>query len=276
MPDNMTTRNVHVAAQRCLLSTDITEKVARVQQLQEAWQAGQLQVQAVPLDDHREAGRPARPELVAPRQVQRRKFSTPAGQAALIHAVAHIEFNAINLACDAVSRYHDLPVAYYADWIQVAAEEAKHFGLLQDRLAATGYQYGDFPAHNGLWELAQTTADNFVQRMAIVPRVMEARGLDVTPGMIKRFEQVGDTETAAVLHIILDDEIGHVAIGSRWYQYACIAEGLEPEAHYLQLLRTEFRHLLRTPFHTEARLAAGFSAHELEQMTLISATNQRH
>ncbi len=269
MPVLSASLNVHQAAQRCLLSDDVTDKVALAKQLWIDWQAGQLLVENIPLDDIRDAGHPARPDLVAPSKVTRRKFSTATGQAALIHAVAHIEFNAINLACDAVYRFQGLPTDYYADWLLVAAEEAKHFGLLQARLNAVGFQYGDFPAHNGLWELAQLTADDFVQRMALVPRVMEARGLDVTPGMIQRFQQVGDTETAAVLQVILEDEIGHVAIGSRWFQYACAAKDLDPETHYLHLLKTDFQHLLRLPFHSEARLAAGFSQYELDQMTLL-------
>ncbi len=271
-----TTRNAHQAAHTCLLSTDIADKVALAQQLWRDWQAGQLTVYDLPLALSRQAGRPDRPALVAPNQLVRRRLRSSTGQAALIHAVAHIEFNAINLACDAASRFQGLPAAYYADWIRVAAEEAKHFSLLQARLDALGYTYGDFPAHNGLWELAQQTADDFVQRMALVPRVMEARGLDVTPGMMARFRQIGDTATAEVLAVILQDEIGHVAIGTRWFQYACAQRGLDPETHYLELLSTRFRHLVRGPLHTEARLAAGFSPHEITRLNQLCAADNCH
>ena len=270
MPRRLSPRNVHQAAQQCLLSTVVADKVTLAQQLWESWQAGDLSADTVRLEPVTQAGHPPKPALVAPKQLTRRKLNSVLGQAALIHAVAHIEFNAINLACDAVYRFQGLPDDYYADWLRVTAEEAKHFVLLQNRLTALGYQYGDFPAHNGLWELAQQTADSFLQRMALVPRVMEARGLDVTPGMIQRFVQFGDTETAAVLQVILQDEIGHVAIGSRWFRYACGQQGLEPEAYYLQLLGTQFSHLLQAPLHTEARLAAGFSPFEIAQMTRLA------
>ncbi len=268
-----TTRNVHQAAHTCLLSTDVANKVALAQQLWRDWQAGQLTVGDIPLALSLHAGQPDRPVLVAPNQLVRRRPGSRTGQAALIHAVAHIEFNAINLACDAASRFQGLPAAYYADWVRVAAEEAKHFTLLQARLDALGYAYGDFPAHNGLWELAQQTADDFVQRMALVPRVMEARGLDVTPGMMARFRKIGDTATAEVLAVILQDEIGHVAIGTRWFQYACAQRGLDPEAYYLELLSTRFRHLVRGPLHTEARLAAGFSSHEMTRLNQLCAAD---
>ncbi len=256
------------------MCSDVADKVALAQQLSHDWQAGQLVVSPLALALSQHAGQPERPELVAPNQLARRRLRSRTGQAALIHAVAHIEFNAINLACDAVSRFQELPADYYADWIRVAAEEAKHFSLLQDRLHALDYTYGDFPAHNGLWALAQQTADDFVQRMALVPRVMEARGLDVTPGMIERFRQIGDTATADVLAVILQDEIGHVAIGTRWFQYACAERDLEPEAYYLHLLNTRFRHLIRGPLHTAARLEAGFSTYEIDQLNQLCTAGE--
>ncbi|MEL6711375.1 MAG: ferritin-like domain-containing protein [Pseudomonadota bacterium] len=271
-----TTHNAHQAAQTCLLCADVADKVTLAQQLWHDWQADQLVVCEIPLTLSLQAGQPQRPALVPPNQLVRRRLRSRTGQAALIHAVAHIEFNAINLACDAASRFQGLPAAYYADWVRVAAEEAKHFALLQARLHELGYTYGDFPAHNGLWELAQQTADNFVQRMALVPRVMEARGLDVTPGMMERFHQIGDTATAEVLAVILQDEIGHVAVGTRWFQYACAQHGLDPEAHYLHLLSTEFRHLIRGPLHTEARLEAGFSPYEIDQLNTLCTAGKTH
>ncbi|MEJ2654165.1 MAG: ferritin-like domain-containing protein [Acidihalobacter sp.] len=150
----------------------------------------------------------------------RRGLGTREGRAALVHAVAHIEFNAINLALDAVYRFRSLPRAYYDDWLRVADEEARHFMLLADRLTDFGMRYGDLPAHNGLWEMAVKTADDWLLRMALVPRVLEARGLDVTPGMIERLRQAGDMETVAALEVILREEVGHVAIGSRWFEEA--------------------------------------------------------
>jgi uncharacterized ferritin-like protein (DUF455 family) len=261
--------NLHVRAHACLCSSEVTQKLALAQALWADWQAGRLQLAAVPLPDVPQAGRPARPELVPPSAVPKRRIGSPEGHAALIHAVAHIEFNAINLACDAAWRFQGLPDAYYADWTKVAAEEAYHFSLLQARLQKLGYGYGDFPAHNGLWELARKTREDPLERMALVPRVMEARGLDVTPGMIKRFEQIGDSETVEVLHIILRDEIGHVEAGSRWFAYLCEQRGLEPEAHYFELLESHFSGGIRCPLHKQARRSAGFSENEIQRLEAL-------
>lgn len=208
-------------------------------------------------------GRPALPLLVDPARVPRRRLGSDAGRAAFVHAIAHIEFNAINLALDAVCRFRDMPPAYYRDWIAVAADEARHFGLLRARLAELGHEYGDFPAHSGLWDMAEQTADSCLARMALVPRVLEARGLDVTPGMIARLQQIGDTATVGILEIILAEEIGHVATGSRWFNYCCQREGRAPEEAFLQLLETRYAGVVRGPLNREARLAAGFTAREL-------------
>lgn len=207
-------------------------------------------------------GRPARPTLVPPRQVPHRGLGTVAGRAALIHAVAHIEFNAINLALDATCRFGDLPAEYASDWLSVAQDEARHFGWLTARLAQLGHAYGDFPAHNGLWEAAEKTAHDVLVRMACVPRVLEARGLDVTPGMIAKLEQAGDTDTVAILHDILREEVGHVAIGTRWYRWLCVQRGLDADALFPALL-TEYEMHLKAPFNWAAREAAGFSSAEL-------------
>jgi uncharacterized ferritin-like protein (DUF455 family) len=206
-------------------------------------------------------GRPERPALVSPKDVPQRGLGSAAGRAALLHAVAHIEFNAINLALDAAWRFKGLPESYYQDWLSVAKDEARHFGLVQQRLQALGFAYGDFPAHNGLWEAAEKTRHDVLVRMACVPRVLEARGLDVTPAMIVRLEQVQDPDSAAVLKIILAEELGHVAIGSRWFLYFCQARGLAPEATFKQLLQ-DYGMVLKPPFNTEARLQAGFSLEE--------------
>jgi len=185
-------------------------------------------------------GRPARPALVAATDVPRRSPFTADGLAAMVHAVAHIEFNAINLALDAVWRFPGMPAAYYRDWLQVAAEEAVHFGLLAAQLRDLGHSYGDFPAHDGLWDMCGRTAGDVLARMALVPRTLEARGLDASPPMQDRLRQVGSPaalRTVDILEVILRDEIGHVAIGNHWYRWLCAQAGLDPVAHYRVLAR---------------------------------------
>lgn len=216
-------------------------------------------------------GCPSRPQLVAPDQVPRRSPFTPEGLAALLHAIAHIEFNAINLALDAIWRFAHLPTDYYTDWLQVATEEAKHFGLLQDHLHDLGHAYGDFPAHNGLWEMCVKTEHDATARMALVPRTLEARGLDATPLIQARLRKVGTANAlraVAILEVILRDEIGHVAVGNRWYSWLCAQQGLDPLAHYRVLARRHQAPRLKPPFNLEARQAAGFSHAELEALNL--------
>ena len=263
---------LYAAAEECLGCAEVEPKLVLARRLHERFGAGELQREtSFPEPTVLEAGRPAQPRLVAPRKLVQRRIGTPEGQAALIHAVAHIEFNAINLACDAVYRFRNLPDAYYSDWCKVAAEEAYHFSLLQDRLSALGYRYGDFPAHNGLWELAVKTMDDPLLRMALVPRVMEARGLDVTPGMMERFTAIGDQATAEVLTIILRDEVGHVAAGSHWFEYLCEQRGLDPESTYFDLLQEHFPGQVRCPLHKTARKQAGFSESELDRLERLCA-----
>lgn len=206
-------------------------------------------------------GRPATPVLVRPREVPKRGLGTVEGRAALCHAVAHIEFNAIHLALDAGLRFAGLPDDFYADWLSVAQDEARHFTMMRARLRELGHDYGDFPAHDGLWQAAEKTADDVLVRMACVPRVLEARGLDVTPGMIERLREVGDAETIAVLEVILAEEVRHVAIGTRWFRWCCAERGLEPVATFRRLLG-EQRIVLRPPFNAEARARAGFVLEE--------------
>jgi len=255
------------AARACLLECDPAAKVLLTEQAAAAWGAGRLGLEdgseTPPVD---EPGRPERPELVHPRDLSRRTPAHARGRAALIHAVAHIEFNAINLAWDAVHRFRGLPDAYYDDWVRVAAEEAYHFGLMRDRLADLGHGYGDFPAHDGLWDMARRTDHDVLVRMALVPRVMEARGLDVTPGMIARFRSAGDSETADRLAIILRDEVGHVAAGSRWFRHLCAERGLEPETAYFQLVDRYLSGEIRCPLNREDRLKAGFGDAELARL----------
>jgi uncharacterized ferritin-like protein (DUF455 family) len=208
-------------------------------------------------------GRAARPRLVLPVDLPRRTPFTPGGRAALLHAVAHIEFNAINLALDAVWRFAGLPEPYYRDWLRVAAEEALHFTLLREHLRSLGHDYGDFDAHDGLWAMAEKTTGDVTARMALVPRTLEARGLDATPPMRARFAQAGDARAAEILDIILRDEIGHVAVGNRWYRWLCARDGVDPLAHYALLARRHGAPRLHGPFNLEARASAGFTSDEL-------------
>jgi len=219
---------------------------------------------AIPLPDTSLPGRPARPELVPPQQVDRRRsLRTDAGRGAMIHALCHIEFNAINLALDAAWRFHGMPPAFYRDWLRVAGEEAYHFTLLADHLATLGFAYGDFPAHNSLWEMCDRTAGDVLARMALVPRTLEARGLDASPPVRAKLASAGDHAAAAIVDIILRDEVGHVAIGNHWYRWLCAQRGLDPIATYPLLAERHRAPKLRGPFNLDARRAAGFDEDEL-------------
>jgi uncharacterized ferritin-like protein (DUF455 family) len=233
-------------------------------ELAQAWHAGGLSVGAVRPPDR--PGRPSRPLLRPPREMpKRRAFGSPQGRIALLHALAHIELNAVDLAWDLVARFADarladgaLPRAFFDDWVGVAAEEAEHFARLARRLEQLGARYGDLPAHDGLWEAAAATADDPLARLAIVPLVLEARGLDVTPDMTDRLARAGDRASAALLARLHRDEIGHVAIGLRWFEALCHASGLAPAATFHDLVRRRFTGGLKPPFNHEARAAAGF------------------
>lgn len=257
-------RQLPRAARACLLAGDVDEKIQLTKEAVCQWRESKLSAHLEDAGQQVDTpGRPSRPKLVLPGELPVRKLTTEKGRAAFLHALAHIEFNAINLAWDAVNRFRGLPLDYYNDWVRVADEEASHFCLLRDRLRALGRDYGDFPAHNGLWVMAQATAFDPMVRMALVPRVLEARGLDVTPGMIRRLQDIGDLESADVLETILRDEVGHVEIGSRWFRYLCEQRGLEPDSTYKKLLQRYMTGKLRQPFNDEARKAAGFSDNEL-------------
>ena len=213
-------------------------------------------------------GRPAQPRLVAASDVPRRSPFTPDGRAALLHAVAHIEFNAINLALDAVWRFAGMPADYYRDWLGVAAEEALHFTLLREHLRdSLGREYGDFDAHDGLWTMVEKTRHDIVARMALVPRTLEARGLDATPPMQERLRRAGDLRAVAILDIILRDEIGHVAIGNRWYRWLCDRDGLDAVAHYAVLAAQYGAPNPKPPFNIAARQAAGFTTAEIDALS---------
>lgn len=211
-------------------------------------------------------GTPARPELRSHLDVAKRSPFTPEGLASLLHAVAHIEFNAINLALDAIWRFAHMPLDYYRDWARVAAEEAHHFSLLQAHLRHMGYAYGDFAAHTGLWDMTAKTADDVLARMALVPRTLEARGLDATPPMQAKLRKVGTPhalQAVSILDVILRDEVGHVAIGNHWYRHLCLQRGLEPVATYAQLAAAYGAPRIRGPLNLDARRRAGFDEAEL-------------
>ena len=264
--------DLHVAAKACLDATEPTEKLRLTHETWQAFERGELQADpsspaAEPIGP---PGRPERPRLVNARQLPQRGLGSAEGRIALVHAVAHIEFNAINLAWDAVYRFRGKPDDYYRDWASCAHDEARHFAMLSERLAELGHAYGDFDAHDGLWQMAEKTAGNDTARMALVPRVLEARGLDVTPGMIDRLRHLGDERTVAVLEIILRDEVAHVAAGTRWYLHCCERDGIEPVETFFGLIRDYMGVDLRGPFNRPARIEAGFSELELDRLTRLA------
>jgi len=258
-------RHLSDAARTCLDAASPDDKLALTFDAAAAFARGELRT----ADESTEPtpiampGRPARPRLVHPRDLPKRGLGTPQGRAAFVHSIAHIEFNAIDLAWDAVYRFRGMPDEFYADWVSVAADEARHFAMLRTRLRELGHDYGDFDAHNGLWEMAEKTAHDALARMALVPRVLEARGLDVTPGMIVKLRALGDDATADILEVILREEVAHVAAGSRWFRWCCERAGVAPEPAFRKLLAEYAHGVLHGPFNREARGAAGFSEEEL-------------
>ena len=213
---------------------------------------------------------PDRPHLLPPREMPKRKFHTPEGLAAFFHAIAHVEFVAIYLAWDIIYRFRHLPEEFYRDWLRVADEEAQHFSLLQGKLHTFGVDYGDLPAHSVLWDLAQYTADDLLMRLALVPRNMEAHGLDVTPPLIEKFKQLDDENAVQILTRILTDEVGHVALGSKWFKWLCAEQNLDSERTFQSQLLNYYTKKgggLKGNFNREMRLAAGFSESELTWLT---------
>ena len=256
--------NLRQWALDALLLSDPDEKCAAVRSISPAGDDQQL---ATP-DAGRLAsavlrGRGTRPLLVPPTQLAQRSVGTREGLAALIHSLAHIELNAVNLALDITWRFDGMPDDFYRDWLGVAREEAGHFALLRQHLQTIGFSYGDFPAHDGLWEMAEKTRADVLARLALVPRTLEARGLDAAPLIRDKLQRVGDQPGAAILEVILHDEIGHVAIGNRWYRWLCQRRRLDPLACYSELARRHHAPRLRGPFNLEARRAAGFDESEL-------------
>jgi uncharacterized ferritin-like protein (DUF455 family) len=240
-------------------------KVAGVFALANEWRHGQVMLDAKKTMTASAAlpGRPVLPELVPPLAVKHRSMRTVEGRAALVHALAHIEFNAINLALDAIWQFEGMPDGYYADWLRVAAEEALHFDMLSGHLVLLGYRYGDFLAHNSLWDMVEKTSGDVLARMALVPRTLEARGLDASPAVRAKLAQAGDDAAAQILDVILRDEIGHVAIGNRWYAWLCTQRQVDPLSTFDDLCSRYKAPTLRGPFNLEARRAAGFTEEEL-------------
>jgi uncharacterized ferritin-like protein (DUF455 family) len=249
-----------------LAITDPQTKIAQVRQLFDQYQKKRIDLDILSVlnsDGLTLPGRPPKPELVPPLAVPKRKMDTVEGRLSLLHSLAHIEFNAMNLALDAIWRFSDMPEQYYEDWLKVAKEEAYHFSLIENHLQSAGVTYGDFPAHNSLWEMVERTTDAVIARMALVPRTMEARGLDAVPAIRDRFKQIKDHQVVEILEIILRDEVGHVFIGNRWFNFLCAKESLSPIKTYKELAKQYRAPALRGPFNLEARKQAGFSAEEL-------------
>jgi len=249
-----------------LAITDPKTKVARVQNLYDQYHQHSVELNAMKVlraDDIALPGRPDRPELIPPLKVPKRSMATREGRVSLLHSLAHIEFNALNLALDAVWRFPNMPTQYYADWLGVAKEEAYHFCLIETQLQSLGFTYGDFPAHNSLWEMVERTSEEVIARMALVPRTMEARGLDAVPAIRERFKQIHDIKVVEILDIILRDEIGHVSIGNKWFNFLCDQENLSAISTYKTLARKYRAPILRGPFNLEGRKQAGFTSEEL-------------
>jgi uncharacterized ferritin-like protein (DUF455 family) len=256
-----------------LANTNVQSKVGQLANLFDQYQAERISLNLTSKLDSQDLqlpGRPTKPELVAPKFVPKRKMDTVEGRAILWHSLAHIEFNAMNLALDAIWRFPNMPKAYYEDWLRVAKEESYHFSLINAHLQSFGFKYGDFPAHNSLWEMVERTTDSVIARMALVPRTMEARGLDAVPEIRDRFKQIKDDRAVAILEIILHDEIGHVLVGNRWFNFLCANGNLSPITTYRELAEKYRAPTLRGPFNFDAREQAGFTSEELELLESLS------
>lgn len=265
--------NLFDATLACLTTNHPHEKIQKTRDVNEQWLSGKLSL-CSPLEAERitTPGRPELPELVNPRDVPRRGFNSESARLKLVHAITHIEFNAINLALDAVYRFRDMPQQYYTDWLNIAVEEALHYSLLETYLESKNSFYGAFESHNGLWEMALKTDHDVMVRMALVPRVLEARGLDVTPGMITKFEAIGESALADILNVIQRDEIGHVERGNYWFNELCRQRSQSASKTFHQLLDEYMEESMFDSLNEEARLQAGFSKQELIEL----AARNRH
>lgn len=257
-----------------ILSADLDEKTALAQETARRWHERRLSLRS-PLDPElpERPGRPAKPELVPPKATEKRSLHTLPGRIAMLHALAHIELNAVDLALDIVARFASEPVphSFFDGWMRVAFEEAKHFRMVRDRLRALGADYGDMPAHDGLWQAAHSTRNDLTARLAVVPLILEARGLDVTPSLQEKMRETGDIDSADVLKVIYDDEKGHVAIGAKWFRFLCAREKKDPAATFKALVRANFRGALKAPFNDIARAEAGLTPCFYRSLTSTSS-----
>jgi uncharacterized ferritin-like protein (DUF455 family) len=262
-------KNLYQLTKDSFLTKDPIEKVDLTVQLAGQWFSDKLEWKdGAPPQLLNHPGRLDKPEIVLPKDLVKRKLSSEVGRAALIHSLAHIELTAVNLALDTIYRYRDMPKEYYDDWVQCAQEEAGHFMMLRERLKEMGYDYGSFTAHNELWKMAVTTADDLMDRMGVVHRAFEARALDVIPGSLIKFEKLNDKKMIKALTIICNDEIGHVNSGTRWFHYRCKQEKVDPDQTFFKLLEKYMGKSLAGPFNREARIKAGFSEQEMDYLEL--------
>ena len=254
-------------------AADLDMKVALTQATYRLWNERMLSLRS-PLDPSPplRPGRPEKPELISPGKMKKRSLHTQAGRIALLHAICHIELNAVDLALDIVARFADQPVprSFFDGWMQVAFEEAKHFGLVRARLRELDADYGDLPAHDGLWEAAHHTRNDLTARLAVVPLILEARGLDVTPSMRDKLRALGDEASASIFDIIYNDEKGHVAVGAKWFRFLCAREKRDPASAFQNLVRANFRGGLKAPFNDLARAEAGLTPGFYRALSSIS------
>ncbi len=264
-------QNLYAHTKQAFITADPDQKIELTRQTVSRWNAGELEW--LDGDEPELLNQPGRldiPEIVAPSEVNSRKMGKEEGRAALIHALAHIELTAVNLALDSVYRYRGMPKAFYADWMQCAGEEANHFIALRGRLREMGYDYGSFKAHGELWNMAVDTADDMLERMGIVHRVFEARALDVIPKTMQRFDQLGDKKMVDILTMIANEEVGHVSSGSRWYHYQCEQRQLDADKTFIDLLWKYMKGPLKGPFNHDIRLKAGFSEREMKMIKMMA------
>jgi uncharacterized ferritin-like protein (DUF455 family) len=273
MPGEFSITSLRGGATTAILSADLDVKTRLAQETATRWFERRLSLRS-PLDPPlaERPGRPEKPELVPPKAVGKRSLHTVNGRIATLHAIAHIELNAVDLALDIVARFATEPVpnSFFDGWMQVAFEEAKHFRMVRARLNDLGAEYGDMPAHDGLWQAAHSTRNDLTARLAVVPLILEARGLDVTPSLQAKMRESGDLETAAILDVIYNDEKGHVAVGAKWFRFLCARERKDPAATFQQLVRANFRGSLKAPFNDVARAEAGLTPSFYRSLTASS------
>lgn len=257
--------NLFERTYQCLIESDVDLKMRQLQSIIIDWTDQRLSIDPCPTIIKRvpDPGRPQKPYLVPPRELPKRGIGSKEGHGGLMHAIAHIEFNAVNLALDAIYRFQGMPKQFYQDWLGVATEESYHFQMVREHLESLGFEYGDYLAHDGLWMTTHETDHDPLIRMALVPRTLEARGLDVTPPMIKKLRAIGDKRGVEILKILLNDEIGHVEVGTRWFRYLCDQRDLNPFETFQKIVNEYFHGDLKGPFNYEARQKAGFSEQEI-------------